>query len=328
MEVRPPGTLVISLDFELHWGMHDKWSVDEYRSHLEGVPAAVDGMLRLFERHEIAATWAIVGLLWCKGREDALAHAPEPPGYTNPRQNPYALLGRCGIDESADPMHFAPSLVARIAQGQRQEIGTHTFSHYYALEAGQTARQFDADLGSAGVIARRSGVNLRSIVFPRNQVSDEYLSVCRRHGLIAYRPNRQTWMQSPRAGTEEKPLRRAARLLDTCVPLEADVVRPWVDRSGMVAVPASRQLQPLGRRHSPLELLQLRRVLAGMRHAAATGAVYHLWWHPHNFGAAVGRNLEQLEVVLRHHTLLRARYGMRSETMHKVAAGLLASNAA
>ncbi len=323
-----PGSLVISLDFELHWGMHDKWTVEEYKANLDGARAAIDGTLSLFERYQIRATWATVGILFCDGRGDALAHAPtQKPAYDRPNLDPYPLLARCGDDEAADPLHFAPSVVARIASADGQEIGTHTYSHYYALEHGQTSDQFAADIASACMVAERAGVTLSSIVFPRNQVCREYLDVCRKAGIVAYRPNRETWMQTPRPSRDESRFRRALRLTDTYLPLEGDVVRPSIDPSGVVAVPSSRQLRPVGTRRSPLEDLLQRRILAGMRQAATTGAVYHLWWHPHNFGAAVGRNLEQLEVILKHHASLRARHGMRSESMGDVGHRTLAEGA-
>ena len=320
-----PPSFVVSLDFELYWGMHDKCSLESYRANLEGVRAAIDGTLKLFERHAVAATWATVGLLMCDGRDDAVANAPrERPRYSSRLRDPYPLLDRCGPDEASDPLHFAPSVVSQIAACPRQEIGTHTFSHYYALEPGQTPEQFEADLEAAGAVTRRAGHTLSSIVFPKNQVCEDYLAICQRRGLTAYRPNRSTWMQRPDPAHSDRRLRRAARLLDACVPLESDVVRPYVDASGLVAIPGSRQLRPVGARSSGLEVLMLRRILAGMREAAVSGGTYHLWWHPHNFGANVARNLEVLDQVLTHHRALRARYGVRSETMRDVATRVLA----
>src|SRR5262245_13071649 len=58
------GALVISLDFELHWGVRDKRPVDgSYRENLLGAREAIPRMLDLFEEFGIAATWATVGFL-------------------------------------------------------------------------------------------------------------------------------------------------------------------------------------------------------------------------------------------------------------------------
>ena len=64
------GALVISLDFELHWGVRDKRPVDgPYRENLLGAREAIPRMLDLFEEFGVAATWATVGFLFAKNRD-------------------------------------------------------------------------------------------------------------------------------------------------------------------------------------------------------------------------------------------------------------------
>ena len=36
-----------------------------------------------------------------------------------------------------------------------------------------------------------------------------------------------------------------------------------------------------------------------MEAAARTSTTFHLWWHPHNFGARTEKNLDVLRVILR-----------------------------
>jgi hypothetical protein len=54
--------------------------------------------------------------------------------------------------------------------------------------------------------------------------------------------------------------------------------------------------------------------------AAESGQVYHLWWHPHNFGRWMPENLEFLESILRHFAVLRDEKGFSSWTMQEAAA--------
>ena len=54
-----------------------------------------------------------------------------------------------------------------------------------------------------------------------------------------------------------------------------------------------------------------------MTHAARSDDVFHLWWHPHNFGIHRQENLAMLEAVLRHYACLRDTYGMRTMTMRE-----------
>ena len=50
-------------------------------------------------------------------------------------------------------------------------------------------------------------------------------------------------------------------------------------------------------------------------HAAKHNEVYHLWWHPHNFGVNQQENFEFLSKILKHYSALKAQYGFESMTM-------------
>jgi hypothetical protein len=52
-----------------------------------------------------------------------------------------------------------------------------------------------------------------------------------------------------------------------------------------------------------------------MKHAAKNGLVYHLWWHPHNFGIHQEQNLHVLKNVLDYFGQLAQEYGMVSRSM-------------
>jgi hypothetical protein len=62
-----------------------------------------------------------------------------------------------------------------------------------------------------------------------------------------------------------------------------------------------------------------------MQRTAEKGMVYHLWWHPHNFGHFPEQNLQYLEELLVFFDGLREEYGMKSLNM-KETAGLVRGN--
>src|SRR5271170_964441 len=77
-----PGGFVISLDFELHWGVRDHRTVDQYRDNLLGARQAIPAILDLFKRHGIHATWATVGFLFFESLDSLNAGLPdELPRY-------------------------------------------------------------------------------------------------------------------------------------------------------------------------------------------------------------------------------------------------------
>jgi peptidoglycan/xylan/chitin deacetylase (PgdA/CDA1 family) len=194
------GALVISLDFELHWGVLDSRPLEEYRENILGVRRGVPTLLELFRRYRIHATWATVGFLFCRTREELLAATPTTrPNYHDRRLCPYQTIAEIGDDERDDPFHYAPSLIAMIRRDPFQEIASHTFSHYYCLEPGQDRAVFEVDLRASIAVARREGIETRSLVFPRNQVNEAYLDSCARLGVAAYRGNAPGWMHRPGA---------------------------------------------------------------------------------------------------------------------------------
>lgn len=316
------GYLVISLDFELYWGVRDKRTLSAYRDNLLGVRQVVPALLNLFQRFSIHATWATVGLLFCSGRQEALAVSPQlKPTYDEARYSPYADSGTWGADEQADPFRFAPSLIEAIVRTPHQEIATHTFSHYYCLEAGQTPEMFEADLSAALAIASHRSIEIKSIVFPRNQVNREYLAICERAKLRSYRGTLDRGPYAPRNEDAQSPLVRCQRLIDNYLPLTRDRSRELADLGDRAPfnVAASSFLRPHAKRLALLESRRLARIKAELTHAATTGRVYHLWWHPHNFGGDLRENLSFLTQLLMHYSELRSRLGMQTVTMDELA---------
>ncbi|HEX5870095.1 MAG TPA: hypothetical protein VFY65_06760, partial [Longimicrobium sp.] len=219
----------------------------------------------------------------------------------------------------------APSLVRRIAETPGQELATHTFSHYFCGEAGADPEAFRADLRAALDVAADRGHDLRSIVFPRNQYDARYLRVCAELGIRFYRGNPASRLWGPPRSPLGAVAQRAGRWLDDYVRVggRADAPDPASVPGLPVDVPADRFLRPLSPRTRAVEPLRLRRIGEEMRRAAETGGTYHLWWHPHNFGAHPARNLAFLARVLDRFGRLRDARGMRSATMAEAGADAL-----
>lgn len=316
------GALVISLDFELFWGMRDKRTLEEYGAHIRGVRSALPRMLEAFERHAVKATFATVGLLYHHDRNALLRSVPSVrPSYQKAALSPYnGHLDTLGANEQEDPYHYGASLIRLLLEHPQHEVACHTFSHYYCLEEGQTAEQFREDMRAAERAAGAFGVTRRSLVFPRNQFNAAYLALCREEGMMAYRGNETSWLYAARNASEESLFRRGLRLLDTWLPLSGANVHAWPTRGELpVNVPSSRFLRPFDPRTALLEPIKLRRITSAMDRAAAEGRIFHLWWHPHNFGAHLEQNMRLLDQVLAHYGRLHDRQGMTSMTMQEVA---------
>lgn len=317
-----PGAFIISLDLEARWGMRDHLRAgDGYIRNLEGERAAISGMLALFREYDIAATWGVVGLLFADGRAEAEAFAPKlKPRYHEEALDPYREA--MGDSEKADPLHFAPSAIRAIADCPRQEIGSHTYSHFYALEPGQTAEAFADDLTSAQRIAAAKGYKLRSLIMPRNQVNPAYAGALRAAGFTVYRGNPASGLHGDAGHASRSPFRRATRLVDTYLNVAGHQLFGWdeIDEgNGLANVRASAFLRPYSQSRRALEPLRLRRITSALDSAARGGKLFHLWWHPHNFGVYLEENLALLRRVFDHFHRLRDSDSMRSLSMAEAA---------
>jgi peptidoglycan/xylan/chitin deacetylase (PgdA/CDA1 family) len=311
------GAFVVSLDFELHWGVRDIHPpTSGYMASIHGAREAIPRMLDLFVEHGVSATWATVGFLMAESRDELESfHPAVRPAYADRRLDPYAEpIGR---DERDDPLHFAPSLVQLIGSAPGQEVGTHTYSHFYCLEQGATVEAFRRDLASALAISGARGLDIRSIVLPRNQWNPAFAPVLRDAGIECYRGTQPGWMYDPIGEAEQTRARRLARLVDAHLHLTPWAGTRWSEvarGAGPRDVRATCFLRPVSGSRRANEL-RLRRITSGMTRAACEARVFHLWWHPHNFGARTAENLGFLRAVLEHHRTLRSEYGMRSMSM-------------
>ena len=317
------GKFVISLDFELQWGVFDKETLTSYETNILGVREALPETLRVFDAYGIKATFATVGFLFAKDKEELLRFIPqEKPKYADTKLSPYTTqLEMVKASEEEDPYHYAASLIALIKKYPDQELATHTFSHYYCLEEGQQVADFRRDTQAAIAIAEKESVQLKSLVFPKNQFNQEYLQICKELGISSYRGNETSWIYSAKNEEEQTMLKRAFRLLDTYLNISGHncATMKEVAASYPYNIPSSRFLRPFSPKLAVLESLRLRRILKSMTHAAKKGTIFHLWWHPHNFGANQQENFQFLTKILEHYKKLHTKYSFESITMAAIA---------
>ena len=277
-----------------------------------------------FEQRGIRATWATVGMLFASTKAELEGHLPSSrPAYRRAELDPYAES--VGVDELADPEHLAGSLVRLLASTEGQEVGSHTFSHYYCLEEGQAESDLRADLAAAQSIAGSHGLTLTSLVLPRNQWNPRYASAVIDSGFTCFRGPQPSRGHRARADDEQRPIDRVTRLVDTYAGVTPPPTFAWDGLrrpDGLHDIPASAFLRPYapGRRH--LEPLRTRRLASGLRDAARRGRVFHLWWHPHNFTRYPSESFACLDRVLDGYDDLARTEGMRSMSMRDAVAFL------
>jgi peptidoglycan/xylan/chitin deacetylase (PgdA/CDA1 family) len=320
------GYFVISLDFELFWGMSDVTTLSEYGENVCGERTAIPRMLELFIEYGIHATWATVGMLMARDKNELLSVLPREekrPHYSDKHLSSYYHMehDQIGANEHDDPYHFGPSLVSLILSTPHQELANHTFSHYYCMDGDQKLEDtLGADLDAHARITDTYRTRTQSIIFPRNQVTDIALRSAHAHGMRAYRGNENHFLYRSRDSENRSYLTRALRLIDHYINISGYHTYPLPTRSEstLINIPASRFLRPFMKPLAWLEPIRMRRIKNAMTHAAKNGEVFHLWWHPHNFGVDQDQNFKNLTEILEHYRQLNARYNIQSTSMGEI----------
>ena len=322
--LKQPGKFIVSLDFELMWGVRDVVTPQTYGEHLRGVHTAIPTILHYFTKYNVNGTFATVGFLFFCNKKDLLNSLPiQQPKYKDANLSPYGdyIEKNVGENSKVDPYHFGADLINLIKNTPNQEIGCHTFSHFYCLEHGQTLEDFKADIEKFMEVAKHNDITITSIVFPRNQINEDYLVACKSFGITNYRSCENSWIYSARSFEDESLFRRFFRIIDAYINISghhcyADEV---MKEDILINIPSSRFLRPYSKKISLLEGLRLRRIKKSMTHAAKHGLLYHLWWHPHNFGINQEQNFSFLGKILQHYTYLHEKYSFTSHTMSEYA---------
>jgi len=267
MESKPladRGAFCISIDLELAWGVWDAVTPQYISKCLALERPIVREILSQFQRYGIEATWAVVARLL----------EPSASG-----------------DSQA---WYAPDLVEAIRDASpRQEIGSHTYAHTYFDKAPRDAVR--DDLEAAARLHREHGLDFTTFVFPRNFVA--YVDELARVGIKVFRSVDVGW-QTSLAPLGER-VRRLANLADKIVPVPPSPVQPRRHPDGLVELPSSMLLMA---RNGPRKLIHPKaletKAILGLRAAARTGGVFHLWFHPSNFYYDTERQLGVLGTVL------------------------------
>ncbi|NVJ86823.1 MAG: polysaccharide deacetylase family protein [Algoriphagus sp.] len=319
-----PGIFTISLDFELLWGIFDKVGTNYKPEYFSNTRKVIPQMLDCFGKNEIGVTWATVGMLFAENEEEWKAYSPEfTPSYRDKKLSAYEWAKKNGIRPE---VHFAPELIRQILDTPFQELGSHSFAHYYTLVRGQSPEQFRQDLKATQKIAQNKfGISLQSLVFPRNHINELYLPICLEEGYEFVRGNPKNWYwQETQHESFGKKFFRSA---DCFFPV-GDKTSYRLDelshfKQEPLIIPASRILRPMNIRNGLFNEIRLQRILNEMESAAKAGEVYHLWWHPHNFGNDPEASIKELDRVLEKYRELHEKFGLESKSMKMLGEGLL-----
>jgi hypothetical protein len=312
------GKFVISLDFELLWGVFDKVDYHDKKKYFRTTRNIIPQILNIFSEYGIHSTWAVVGMLFNENWQEWNKNFPViTPDYNNQDLSAYNFGSGIQSEDTIE-LCFAKELIELISKTPGQEIGTHTYSHYYCLEDGQSLISFEADLKKSIELAGNMGIELKSLVFPRNQFNVDYLKVCHELGITNVRSNPSDWYwkNTQKDSLLDKVFRTGdAYFGKTNKSYSINDIK--TENSQPLSQKASRLLRPYST-NKILNNLKLNRIKSEMTAAAKNKEIYHLWWHPHNFGNNPSENLNDLRIIFNHYSVCQERYNFQSATMREI----------
>ncbi len=316
------GILVFSLDFEIFWGVADLSDTTAFEQAMPKIRQVVPRLLKLFEKYGIHATWATVGALMAKDKKELLKYLPK-----NSSTQASSVLNKLGLlsdnieQKVPNCILFAPDLVEMISNTPVQELGTHTYTHYYCNNPSATPEELKDELRASAEIAVSKGLRPVSLVFPRNQVTEEYVEAAGSCGISVFRgTEKRVWYDQFKDRAFK--LFRLFEKLNAYIPVVGSMSYPKSEiefRNGCCNIKNSRFFKPFSKRWRILEPLKRLRLRQELRYAAKHGQVYHVYMHPHNFAFDTERNFRDLENFFNEFERMRNKYGAVSLTMAEMA---------
>jgi len=309
---------VISLDYELLWGMLDSSNIESAKASVLGEIKAVPKILEYFDAYKIRATWAVVGMSLCENFEEwETFHPNKLPNYSNNLKSSYHLNPK-NIDNP--DLYFQANSINLIRSLSSQEIASHSFSHLYFNEPGINSEDIEEDFILFKRISQNKGITCSSFIFPRNQFSTKLLNALKKYDFSAYRGNNNSFIYNEGEVLSQSSYIRYIRLIDSYVPLTRNLSYS-IETGGnldLVDIPASLFFRPFTYSKF-IHSAHIKRVKNEMLSAAKKGQTFHLWWHPHNFGLNLEENLIGLLEVLNYFKFLKETYDMQSCNMKDLA---------
>ncbi|MDD3704660.1 MAG: polysaccharide deacetylase family protein [Clostridiaceae bacterium] len=291
----PKGIFVLSLDVELCWGTIDK--PDKLKNTIKYYTQSrdcIEKILKLVEKYNISATWAVVGHLFLKecNSINGQKHSDIPRSTYPWYSKDWFEESPCTNEEDA-PLWYGQDIIKMITNCKvRQEIACHSFAHIPYGDENTKRETVQADLSNCIQEAEKEGLKLRSFVFPRNNVG--YIDEVKNYGFEAYRGAEPTWYR----GFPNK-RRKVCHIIDQLLAMSPPVGLPEYEQ-GIYNIPGSMLYRSMNGFRSLIPLKsKIHKARRGIRRAIRDKKIFHLWFHPFNIATNQEKLLYGLEEMFK-----------------------------
>lgn len=318
----PKGIFVLSLDVELCWGTIDK--PDKLKNTIKYYTQSrdcIEKILKLVEKYNISATWAVVGHLFLKecNSINGQKHSDIPRSTYPWYSKDWFEESPCTNEEDA-PLWYGQDIIKMITNCKvRQEIACHSFAHIPYGDENTKRETVQADLSNCIQEAEKEGLKLRSFVFPRNNVG--YIDELKNYGFEAYRGAEPTWYR----GFPNK-RRKVCHIIDQLLAISPPVSLPKYEQ-GIYNIPGSMFYRPTDgiRNLIPINL-KINKAKKGIKKAIRDKKVFHLWFHPFNIATSQEKLLYGLEEIFKEVQKRRENGELETKSMDEIVGSCIDGN--
>lgn len=303
------GTFTVSFDCEGRWGFADFDFPLESGIRDDTLGAAYEALFKTLGRHEIRATFAVVGAFTLEP-DQLLAHnlVADPP--TSAHRNWSARFKhQHGAGEATG---WSMPQLSNLVEDYGHELGTHGFSHLPFSTSHMTDGALDAELAMLSEWAESQHSDIVSMVYPRNQVG--YVERLATLGLRCYRAQGRLQRRDI-----------VHEVIEEINPFASSEQLPSTSSNAIVELPPGRffkrRVGGYGKVPQPVTLRSWRSALRSA--ATKEAASVHLWLHPHNLLEHPSQ-IEMLDATFAEARRLMASGSLRNLTMGELAGTLAA----
>ncbi len=315
------GKFVISLDTEIAWGRIEESNKDSYLPLFEKTREVVKRLVDVFDKYEIPATWAMVGRLIEDSDNLSIFSKMKIEDYY-PSLTSKKIYEDSILNNESNSYVLAKEFMDQVMNAKViHEIGTHSYHHILFGKIPKSDKYLvEKDVEGAKGILKKYGIDCQSVVFPRNLIG--HLDVFQKNGINCYRGPDKFWFdRMPNA------IKKPISLLNTFLPISPTVVDAE-NKNGMVNIPGSLffRITHFGiKKNVPFSILE-KKAIKGLQQASSQGKIFHLWFHPFNFGYKMDEHFNAFEKVLKEAKRLRDIGKIETQTMKTIKDEVLSIN--
>jgi hypothetical protein len=270
-----PGTFIISLDCEGYWGIADRdHAIASGFITQNALIRAYASLVTALAKYEMSATFAFVMALTL--RLDELSDWM--PRLTDVQVDGSNWMRNFRRAEAMANLEgwFCPEALELVRDSDRHEIACHGFRHVPVGNVGLGSEEVSYELRSASELAWRKGIDLKTFVFPRNQIG--HLGLLADLGYNGFRNLSSIERRHGRLGA----LTREFNILEASQDPEPSAF-------GLVSIPGGYFLNwRAGLRKWVPQAVTLRRWRSILNDAVTADRVALLYLHPHNLISGPG----------------------------------------